>query len=159
MGIKGLSKNVIKQVWRDGRLADLPAGTRIGVDAAGWLHKSVVSNATALCTDESSTAHHSVFVRLLQQLLHAKLEVVLVFDGDRWALKRATHTKRRNDRDAALARAREAASASDWKTADKEYKKAVTVPDGFVGWVMQHVSDVQCVRSVVANFEMFSSRS
>ena len=39
MGVKGLSKAVIKQVWRDGALGDLPAGTRIGVDAAGWLHK------------------------------------------------------------------------------------------------------------------------
>ena len=34
MGVKGLSKAVIKRVWRDGALGDLPAGTRIGVDAA-----------------------------------------------------------------------------------------------------------------------------
>ena len=35
MGIKGgLSKNVIKQVWREDSLKNLPAGTRIGVDAA-----------------------------------------------------------------------------------------------------------------------------
>ena len=45
MGVKGLSKAVIKHVWRDGALGDLPAGTRIGVDAAGWLHKACVSNA------------------------------------------------------------------------------------------------------------------
>ena len=41
MGIKGLSKLVIKQVWRTAKLSDLPAGTRVGVDAAGWLHKGV----------------------------------------------------------------------------------------------------------------------
>ena len=46
MGIKGLSSNVIKQVWRDGSLKDLPRGTRIGVDGAGWLHKSVIANAS-----------------------------------------------------------------------------------------------------------------
>ena len=45
MGVKGLSKAVIKQVWRDGALGDLPEGTRIGVDAAGWLHKACVYNA------------------------------------------------------------------------------------------------------------------
>jgi hypothetical protein len=43
MGIKGFSSNVIKQVWRDGSLKDLPRGTRIGVDGAGWLHKSVIA--------------------------------------------------------------------------------------------------------------------
>ncbi|KOO33362.1 hypothetical protein Ctob_016525 [Chrysochromulina tobinii] len=41
MGIKGLSSNVIKQVWRDGSLKDLPRGTRIGVDGAGWLHNDI----------------------------------------------------------------------------------------------------------------------
>ena len=45
MGVKGLSKAVIKQCWREGRLADLPAGTRVGVDAMGWFHKAIVSNA------------------------------------------------------------------------------------------------------------------
>ena len=39
MGIKGLSKGVIKQVWRDSKLSDLAQATRIGVDAAGWIHK------------------------------------------------------------------------------------------------------------------------
>ena len=45
MGIKGLSKAVIKQAWRESRLSDLPTGSIIGVDVAGWLHKAVVSNA------------------------------------------------------------------------------------------------------------------
>ena len=51
MGVKGLSKNVIKVAWRDGRLADLPAGFRVGVDAAGWLHKAVAANAKAICEE------------------------------------------------------------------------------------------------------------
>ena len=42
MGVKGLSKGVIKQVWRDGTLSGLAPGTRVGVDAAGWIHKAVM---------------------------------------------------------------------------------------------------------------------
>ena len=72
MGIKGLSSNVIKQVWRDGSLKDLPRGTRIGVDGAGWLHKSVVANASDICLEKAgSHGHRAVFIRHLQQLLHA----------------------------------------------------------------------------------------
>ena len=52
MGVKGLSKAVIKHVWRDGALGDLPAGTRIGVDAAGWLHKACVYNAQGICLED-----------------------------------------------------------------------------------------------------------
>ena len=37
MGVKGLSKGVIKLAWRDDALSRLPAGLRVGVDAAGWL--------------------------------------------------------------------------------------------------------------------------
>lgn len=44
-----LSKNVIKVAWREGRLSDLPAGTLVGVDAAGWLHKACIANAKAIC--------------------------------------------------------------------------------------------------------------
>ena len=43
MGIKGLSANVIKRVWRDCSLSSLPRGARIGVDGAGWLHKAAQS--------------------------------------------------------------------------------------------------------------------
>ena len=43
MGVKGLSKNVIKPAWRAGKLSDLQAGTTVGVDAMGWIHKAVVS--------------------------------------------------------------------------------------------------------------------
>ena len=47
MGVKGLSKAVIKRVWRDSNFVALPPGTRIGVDAAGWLHEGVpVANAS-----------------------------------------------------------------------------------------------------------------
>ena len=35
MGIKGLSKGVIKQVWRDAALKDLAQGTRIGGGVTG----------------------------------------------------------------------------------------------------------------------------
>ena len=47
MGVKGLSKNVIKLAWRSGKLSDLAEGTRIGVDAMGWFHKAVVHNQCA----------------------------------------------------------------------------------------------------------------
>ena len=59
MGIKGLSKAVIKQAWRDKRLADLPAGTRIGVVGAGWLHKAVITNAADICLEKESTGHRA----------------------------------------------------------------------------------------------------
>jgi len=44
IGIKGLSKNVINQVCRDGRLQDLHH-TRLAEGAAGWVVKAVRSNA------------------------------------------------------------------------------------------------------------------
>ena len=70
-GHQGLSSNVIKQVWRDGSLMDLPRGTRIGVDGAGWLHKSVFANARDIYFEKAgSHTHRAVFVRHLQQLLH-----------------------------------------------------------------------------------------
>ena len=153
MGIKGLSKGVIKQVWRDGRLADLAEGTRIGVDAAGWIHKAVVSNATDICQEKGTTGHHAVFVRYLQQLLHAKLKVVVVLDGARWPLKSSTHSKRRNDRFTAMEKAKDALAADDLKTADKFFKQAVEIPTDFLAWVIQHLATVPDVRVVVANYE------
>ena len=81
MGIKGMSANVIKQVWRDCSLSSLPRGTRIGVDGAGWLHKAVVANAADICLEKAgSHGHRAVFIRQLQQLLHAGMEVVVVED-------------------------------------------------------------------------------
>ena len=133
MGVKGLSKAVIKQAWREGRLEDLPADTRVGIDAMGWIHKAVVSNARDICMEQSaSTGHHAVIVKLVQQLLHHKLNVVLVIDGRPWPLKRATAAARRNRRDAALQKADEAVIAKDWKTADKYFKQAVPVPEAFI---------------------------
>ena len=55
MGVKGLSKNVIKLAWRKGRLADLPRDTRVGVDAMGWIHRAVVANAKDICLEQSSS--------------------------------------------------------------------------------------------------------
>ena len=54
-GHQGLSSNVIKQVWRDGSLMDLPRGTRIGVDGAGWLHKSVFANARDIYLEKAGS--------------------------------------------------------------------------------------------------------
>ena len=71
MGIKGLSKGVIKIVWRDAMLRDLPRGTRVGVDAMGWLHKAVVQNAADICLEKGTRWHHGHFTRYLQQLLPA----------------------------------------------------------------------------------------
>ena len=154
MGIKGLSSNVIKQVWRDGSLKDLPRGTRIGVDGAGWLHKSVVANASDICLEKAgSHGHRAVFIRHLQQLLHAGMEVVVVLDGARWPLKSTTHSSRRNRRDAALEKAKEALKADDSKTADKFFKQAVGVPSEFVSWVIQHVGATVGASIVVANYE------
>ena len=155
MGIKGLSSNVIKQVWRDGSLKDLPRGTRIGVDGAGWLHKSVVANASDICLEKAgSHGHRAVFIRHLQQLLHAGMEVVVVLDGARWPLKSTTHSSRRNRRDAALEKAKEALKADDSKTADKFFKQAVGVPSEFVSWIIQHVGVTLGASIVVANYSM-----
>jgi 5'-3' exonuclease len=101
------------------------------VDTAGWLHKAVQSNATAIVREQSSVSHHAVIVRSITQLLHAKLELVLVLDGGRWPLKKGTHARRASLRAAALEKADEAAAADDWATADKFYKQAVRVPDEF----------------------------
>ena len=89
--------------------------------------------------DKPTAAHHTVFVKLLQQLFHAKLEIVLVLDGARWPLKSATRTSRRNGRELALEKAKAAAAADDPTTADKFSKQAVSVPAEFVSWVIRHV--------------------
>ena len=65
MRIKGLSKGVIKQIWRDGKLCDLPLGTRVGVDAAGWIHKACVHNAVDLCLERGTTTQHAHIVHNL----------------------------------------------------------------------------------------------
>jgi 5'-3' exonuclease len=153
MGVKGLSKNVIKQVWRDDTLKALPNGTRVGVDVAGWLHKAVQGNAADIVREKGTTAHHDTMVRCLQQLLLANLEVVLVLDGARWPLKSTTHARRASARAAALEKADAAVEADDWPTAEKFYKQAVRVPDEFVSWFIEHVKDVPNVRLVVANYE------
>ena len=153
MGVKGLSRNVIKQVWRADTLKDLPAGTRVGVDAAGWLHRAVQSNAADIVRERSTTAHHSAMIRYLQQLLVADLQVVVVLDGARWPLKSVTHARRASARAAALEKADAAVQADDWPTAEKFYKQAVRVPDEFVSWFIEHIKDVPNVRLVVANYE------
>jgi hypothetical protein len=156
MGIKGLSKNVIKQVWRDGRLQDLH-DVRIGVDTAGWIHKAVVSNARDICLEvENSTKHHATFTARLQAVLHqlpSSSSIVLVLDGDRWPLKSGTHTRRQNARQLALERAGEADAASDATTADKYYRQAVIIPAEFVSWIIAQVKDEPRVSLVVAPYE------
>uniref|UniRef100_A0A7S3AE47 XPG N-terminal domain-containing protein n=1 Tax=Haptolina ericina TaxID=156174 RepID=A0A7S3AE47_9EUKA len=92
VGIKRLSKNVIKQVWREGRLQDLH-DTRLAVDTAGWIVKAVTSNAQDICLEKAdSTKHHADFTRRLQNVLHLlpdSSSLILVLDGDRWPLKKA----------------------------------------------------------------------
>ncbi len=94
MGIQGLSKNVIKQVWRDSSLSALPRGYRIGVDTAGWLHKAVLGNAADICQKRGTIGHHALFMPYVLQLLNAGLMVVLVLDGAHWPLKEAEHKRR-----------------------------------------------------------------
>ena len=65
MRIKGLSKGEIKQIWRDGKLGDLPTGTRVGVDAAGWIHKACVRNAVDLCLERGTATQHAHIVHNL----------------------------------------------------------------------------------------------
>lgn len=48
MGIKGLSKNVIKPAARKGSLKDLPPDAKLGVDTAGWIYAAAQSNARTL---------------------------------------------------------------------------------------------------------------
>ena len=56
----------------------------------------------------------------------------------------------------ALAKAKEALSADDPKTAKKFFKQAVGVPDEFVSWVIQHVAASATVGAsvVVANYDV-----
>lgn len=116
MGIKGLSKGVIKQVWTEQKLDDLPPGTRVGIDAPGLIHRAVVSNADHICLEVANSAKHQAhFVRSLQTLLHAKsnLIAVVVLDGAPWPLKKNTHAERCNKRDVALEKAKEALKLND----------------------------------------------
>ncbi|KAL1520311.1 hypothetical protein AB1Y20_021902 [Prymnesium parvum] len=90
MGIKGLSKGVIKQVWRERRLQELHQ-VRVGVDAAGWIMKSLMSNACDVCLEvEGSVKHHATFARYVQNMLHKLPEsssILLVLDGAQWPLR------------------------------------------------------------------------
>ena len=132
----------------------MPAGTRIDVDAMGWFHRAVVRNAQDICLEVvNSTAHKNAFICNVQQLLHDDVEVALVIDGRKWPLKRGTDVSRRNARDAAHERAKEAVANKDWKTADKFFQQAVTVPDDFVAWTIQHVISTDRASVVVANYE------
>ena len=154
MGVKGLSKNVIKPAWREGRLSDLPNGSRVGVDAMGWIHKAVISNAEDIVKENaSSVSHHDVFIRCLQQLLHHQLYVVLVIDGRMWPLKKSEKSKRQNKRAQAREKALEAEAARDPITAAKFFKQAAPVPDVFISWIIDHCADHNDVSVVVANYE------
>ena len=93
VGIKGLSKGVIKQAWRDGRLDDLAEGTRIDVDVAGWLHRAVVSNARDICLESTQTIIVQALCATFNSCSMLKSRV-LVFDGDR-----ASRTADINDND------------------------------------------------------------
>jgi hypothetical protein len=154
MGVKGLSKNVIKLAWRSGKLSELAEGTTIGVDAMGWIHKAIVANAEDIVKEKaSSVGHHAVFIRYVQQLLHHKLRVVIVLDGRLWPLKKAERSKRQNKRAEAREKAFEAEAARDPVAAAKFFKQAVPVPDAFVSWIVQHCSGTDNVSVVVANYE------
>ena len=153
MGIKGLSRNVIKLAWREGHLSHLPAGTRVGVDGAGWLHKACVANAMAICLHQPTSQHHQHFLRQLHQLLDVGLKVVLVFDGAEWPLRQVTSERRRHRAQRALARAHEELEAGDRRRAESLFKQAVRVPAGFVGWVLHHVAGDGRVDVRVANYE------
>ena len=69
MGVKGLSKAVIKQAWHERRLADLPAGTRVGIDAMGWLHRAVVTNARDICMEKTNSTSHQLTLSQASKLL------------------------------------------------------------------------------------------
>ena len=116
MGIKGLSANdTSSSRLRAGlarRRAQRPApGTPRGPRhpqaasastalARGWLHKPIIENAADICLEKAgSHGHRAVFVRHLQQLLHAGMEVVgsswmaIPLAGP-WPLKSSTHASR-----------------------------------------------------------------
>ena len=66
LGIKGLSKNVIEQVWREGRLEDLH-DTRVAMDAVGrWPFQKL---EVSLCLVPSlSFSCHPPFLRVIKYL-------------------------------------------------------------------------------------------
>ncbi|KAL1514704.1 hypothetical protein AB1Y20_003791 [Prymnesium parvum] len=155
MGIKGLSKNVIKQAWREGRLQDLH-GEVVGVDAAGWVVKAVQANARELCLEIDSRLHQAAFARMLQATMHllpADASLVLVLDGAPWPLKASTQTARRSRRESAMVQAMEAEVAGDTATALKYFKRAVTAPAEFISWIIAECSKQPRVRCVVAPYE------
>ncbi|KAL1526239.1 hypothetical protein AB1Y20_014961 [Prymnesium parvum] len=119
--------------------------------------KSLMSNARDVCLEvEGSVKHHATFARYVQNMLHKLPEsssILLVLDGAQWPLKAATHTRRRNSREAALARVMEANAANDQTTADKFFREAVTVPSSFTSWILTHFQKNNRVDVVVAAFE------
>ncbi|KAL1530644.1 hypothetical protein AB1Y20_001544 [Prymnesium parvum] len=119
--------------------------------------KSLMSNARDVCLEvERSVKHHATLARYVQNMLHKLPEsssILLVLDSAQLPLKAATHTRRRNSREAALARAMEANAANDQTTADKFFREAVTVPSSFTSWILTHFQKNNRVDVVVAAFE------
>jgi len=153
MGIRGLSKDVIKVVGRKGSASEL-RNSRVGVDAAGMMLAACRFNATDIVRGRAgSLGHHDYFIRLLRPLLNTVGLQVLVLDGDSWPLKAAEQARRRTRR----AEAREEADAlwasGDWDAAHAKYELCVEPPAAFRAWI---ISTALCQRGwgvLVARFE------
>ena len=97
MGSKDATRKILKAASRKVHLANAPGamkGQRVGIEAAGWLHRGCKQNANAVCLHGSSQEAVLYVTTRINAVLGEGGKPLVVFDGDRrYPAKAATHER------------------------------------------------------------------
>ena len=120
MGTKGATRCVLKAgAGRKMHLAQAPEvmrGRRVGVEAAGFLHRASKRDPKEVCLHGVSQEAVLYVTGRLSTLRGEGATIVLVFDGDRnYDAKRDTHAERRKAREDAAAVPADQRTAKHWR--------------------------------------------
>lgn len=130
MGISGLFGFLSKCV-HPGNLNDFH-GKTVAIDMPCWIHRAAISDAQniALKTNEKETNKkiNEYIEKRLNLVINKGITPIAVFDGKKLKAKKETNEKRRNNRDAALDRAREALRSGDTNKAYSLFCQAIKIP-------------------------------
>jgi exonuclease-1 len=151
MGIPGLLQFLAaaKEETRVSRFK----GHRIGVDASGWMHRSLSTCARELSLGIHTEKHVRYCVSLVRALRRDGVEPLLVFDGASVSQKALVNAQRTDGRKAARRdlEARRAAGEDDGAV-DKLSRKAVGVPQEMVHQLIAALRE-EHVEFIVAPYE------
>jgi exonuclease-1 len=126
MGIAGLLQFIssAKEHTRVSRFK----GHRVGVDASGWMHRSLSTCARELALGIETDKHIKYCLSLVRALRRDGVEPLLVFDGAPIAQKALTNSQRGDVRKAAKREVEAKRSAGEDAEADKLCRKSIGVP-------------------------------